>query len=228
MTAPALTASSRASARRGPGCWCRRRRRRSPCGRPRSRLRRKAPWRNRARRRSPCGRGRSAAKRRARRRISRVGRIAQHRPVDDDRLLALARPFDIGERDRAVRARADRLHQLVADDRRRVAAALQGRIRRRRCCATRRPRARSPRRPSRRRAPATLRRRSARGSPGQDPHPLDQAASDAPARAPRQRAERGPGAASMQVRVTAIGAAYGVRSNSSQLESSVRPCAASA
>ena len=155
----------------------------------------------------------------------RVGRIAQHRPVDDDRLLALARPFDIGERDRAMRARADRLHQLVADDRRRIAAALQvefvvvdaarhvGREHDRR--VDRLVAARRRRRGEEQREDRQAKTRTRRPD-----------ASDAPARAPRQRAERRRSAASIQVRVKAIGAVHGVRSNSSQFESSVRPCAA--
>ena len=55
----------------------------------------------------------------------RIGLVADQRPVDDRLLLGFARPFDEGDGDGAMRARADRLQQARADDRCGIAAPLQ-------------------------------------------------------------------------------------------------------
>ncbi len=56
---------------------------------------------------------------------ARVGVVADHRPVDNHLLLALAGPFDVSERNRAMRSGGDRVEQLLALDRVCVAAPLK-------------------------------------------------------------------------------------------------------
>ena len=125
---------------------------------------------DRGARRAPVGRARDLAR-------DRVGRLRafDQPPRHQDRLVEQAGPFEIGHRDLAVRAGAQRLQELARGQRGDVAVALQFLLLRDPSSSTRRPRSPARRRPARRWAAC----RPSRGAGAASP-PLQRATSTAP------------------------------------------------